>query len=470
MNSRRKFLSTSGATAGGLLLSPILSQIKAQAAGTKLPPRFVFLVEGNGLEPPHATPIGYKRPNVHAGKPKVPNMQGVTEMVDESLVGKELPESLHPIQAWQDRLTVVNGLSGRVAGGGHSNDFGALGAYNCGSGVGNSGMAAGETIDVALGKKLGGIFPHFGLGISDRVEHDVIYNCSAWGKGQPTPTICQPMTAYGALFGSVAGGNSKAEFNAKTNLLDFLREDVKRLHGQVSGAERDKLQAHIKGYEDMSNRQSRLGEIEGTLRRVAPEVTDKFKSEVESDRLDAQFDLAAAALIGGLTHSITIASGVGNPFFSVKFTGLGIDIGKHSIGHGGSFKDMSPGQLKVKIHKFHFQLMADLMKKLEGVPEGDGTMLDNTVIVYLSDAAEAHHSRCGQWPFVLIPGKNTGLQGGRYLDFPHYMQDGHREIGNLYTTLLHAVGERREYFGVRDAMLKGASPRITDGPLEALLS
>ena len=468
MNSRRKFLSTSGATAGGLLLSPILSQIKAQAAGTKLPPRFVFLVEGNGLEPPHVTPIGYKRPNVHVGKPKVPNMQGVTEMVDESLVGKELPESLHPIKAWQDRLTVVNGLSGRVAGGGHSNDFGALGAYNCGSGVGNSGMAAGETIDVALGKKLGGIFPHFGLGISDRAEHDVIYNCSAWGKGQPTPTICQPMTAYGALFGSVAGGNSKAEFNAKTNLLDFLRSDVKRLHGQVSGAERDKLQAHLKGYEDMSNRQSRLGEIEGTLRRIAPKVTDKFKSEVESDRLDAQFDLAAAALIGGLTHSITIASGVGNPYFSVKFTGLGIDIGKHSIGHGGSFKDMSPGQLKVKIHKFHFQLMADLMKKLEAVPEGDGSMLDNTVIVYLSDAAEAHHSRCGQWPFVLIPGKNTGLRGGRYLDFPHYMQDGHREIGNLYTTLLHAVGERREYFGVRDAMLKGAARG--DGPLEALLA
>ena len=265
-----------------------------------LPPRFVFLVEGNGLEPPHVTPIGYKRPNVSVGKPKVPNMQGVTEMVDESLVGKELPESLHPIQAWQNRLTVVNGLSGRIAGGGHSNDFGALGAYNCGSGVGSSGTPAGETIDVALGKKLGGIFPHFGIGISDRAEHDVIYNCSAWGKGQPTPTICQPMTAYGALFGSVAGGNSKAEFNAKTNLLDFLRSDVKRLHGQVSGAERDKLQAHLKGYDDMSNRQSRLGEIEGTLRRVAPEVTDKFKSEViRSARRPVR--PGGGRLIGGLT-------------------------------------------------------------------------------------------------------------------------------------------------------------------------
>ena len=348
-------------------------------------------------------------------------MQGVTEMVDESLVGKELPESLHPIQAWQDRLTVVNGLSGRVAGGGHSNDFGALGAYNCGSGVGNSGMAAGETIDVALGKKLGGIFPHFGLGISDRAEDDVIYNCSAWGKGQPTPTICQPMTAYGALFGSVAGGNSKAEFNAKTNLLDFLRSDVKRLHGQVSGAERDKLQAHLKGYEDMSS-QSRLGEIEGTLRRVAPEVTDKFKSEVESDRLDAQFDLAAAAMIGGLTHSITIASGVGNPYFSVKFTGLGIDIGKHSIGHGGSFKDMSPGQLKVKIHKFHFQLMADLMKKLEGVPEGTARCWTTRSSFIFPTPPKPTTVAAGNGPSSSFPARTP--RGGRYLDFPHYMQDG----------------------------------------------
>ncbi|MCS5627319.1 MAG: DUF1552 domain-containing protein [Planctomycetes bacterium] len=468
MNSRRQFLRASAATTGGLLLSPILSQIQAQAAGTRLPPRFLFVVEGNGLEPPHITPTGYKRPNVHVGKPKVPNMQGVTELVNESLADKQLPESLQPIKPWQDRLTVINGLSGRIAGGGHSNDFGALGAYNCGSGVGSSGTPTDETIDVALGKKLGGIFPHFGIGISGRKDDDVIYNSSAWGKGQPTPTICQPMTSYGALFGSIAGGNSKAEFNARTNLLDFLREDVKRLQGQVAGAEHDKLQAHLKGYEDMRNRQSRLGQIEGTLRRTAPKVTDKFKSEVESDRLDAQFDIAAAALIGGLTRSITIASGVGNPYFSIRFTGLGIDLDKHSIGHGGSFNGMNPSQLKVKIHKFHFQLIADLMKKLDAVPEGDGTMLDNTVIVYLSDAAEAHHSRCGQWPFVLIPGRNTGLKGGQYIDFPHYMQDGHREIGNLYTTLLHAAGDKREYFGVHDAMLKGEAHG--DGPLEPLFA
>ncbi|MFN3151544.1 DUF1552 domain-containing protein [Bremerella sp.] len=453
--SRREMIRNSSFGVGALVLSPILKQIRAQAEGIKSPPRFVFLVEGNGLNPGQVTPPEIKRKTKSA------------EMVDVSLEDYSLPESLSPLQAYRDRITLVHGLSGKVTGGGHSTDFGALGVYNCGSGVGNSGSPQGETIDLAIAKNLGGIFPHLCVGISDKPEHSVIYNCSAWGRGKPVPTICNPMTSYSHLFGSVAGENSKAEFQAKTNLLDFLRDDVKRLQQLTPGSEREKLESHLAGYEEMRNRQSRLGEIEGTLRQVAPPRTDKFQSEVETDRLDAQFDVAAAALIGGLTNCVTIASGVGNPYFSVRFDGLGIGIGKHGIGHGGSYDGLNAGELMVKIRKFHFELMAGLMQKLDSVPEGNGTMLDNTVIVYLSDAAEGHHSRCWEWPFVLIPGKNTGLQGGRYIDYPYYGNNGHREIGNLYATLLTVVGEEREYFGVRDAMLDGSSSG--SGPLMELL-
>jgi hypothetical protein len=351
--------------------------------------------------------------------------------------------------------------------GGHSNDFGALGCYRCGGQAGLEPPAA-ETIDAALAKQLGGVFKLVGLGISDKPEHNIIYNCSAWDKGQPTPTICQPMTAYSHLFGSVAGGNSKAEFNAKTDLLDFVVGDVKRLYKEVAPSERDKLDAHIQGYEDMRARQSRLNEIENTLREQAPVVSDKFKSEVETDRLDAQFDIATAALIAGLTNCVTLASGVGEAYFSVRFTGLGIEMTKHGIGHGGNYDGMSSNDMYHMIRAFHFELMARMMRKLDAVPEGDGTMLDNTVIVYLSDAAENHHSRCGQWPFVLLPGKNTGIKGGQYIDYPYYGADGHREIGNLYTTLLEVAGEKRDYFGVRDPMLKGNAR--ADGPLPELLT
>lgn len=449
--TRRHFLRNTTYGTGGLLFTPLLSQLQAQAAGAKTHPRFVFVMEGNGLPAGQITPASLNR------KLTSP------EMVRKAMTELEIPEALQPVKPWQDRLTIVNGLSGKVAGGGHSTGFGALGVY-----AGKSEKPLGETVDAALGKKLGGIFNHVGLGMSDRGNTDVIYNCSATGANQPLPTICQPTTAYGHLFGSVAAGGSNAAFRAKTNLLDFLVDDVRQLEKAVPASEKDKLAAHLNGYEEMRNRQSRLGEIEGTLRDAAPEPGDKFTSEVECDRLDAQFDIAAATLIGGLSNVVTIASGVGNLYFGVKFTGLGVGIGKHGIGHGGGFEGQTAQQLGVKIRKFHFQLIADLMKKLEAVPEGDGTMLDNTVIVYLSDAAEGHHSRCWEWPYVLIPGKNTGIQGGRYLDYPYWGNPGHREIGNLYTTLLHAAGERRDYFGRHDAMLKGEA--TADGVLPDLVA
>lgn len=457
--SRRSALKTFGLGSGSLLLGSVFRQIEAQAAGAAArPQRFVFVVEGNGLPWQQITPVGIKRPKTSER----------TQIIYESLANRELPLALQPIKAFQDRLTVINGLSGKIAGGGHSNDFGALGCYNAGGGVGNSGSPQGETIDVALGKKLGGIFPHVGLGMTGKPEQNVIYNCSAWAKGKPMPTTCHPQAAYSNLFGSVAGGSAKAEFQAKTNVLDFLLDDIKRLRRQVASSEQAKLDSHLEAYEAMKNRQSRLNEIENTLRDKAPVVGDKYTSAVETDRLDAQFDIGAAALIGGLTNVVTLASGAGNPYFGVKFTGLGIDFGKHGIGHGGSYNGMTWEDMSIKIRAFHFELIARLMTKLNAVPEGDGTMLDNTTIVYLSDAAEGHHSRCWEWPFVMLGDAGGRMQMGRYIEYPYWGIDGHREIGNLYTTLLHATGDQRNYFGIHDPMLKGKA--TGDGPLSELMS
>jgi hypothetical protein len=456
--TRREFLRGVSLGAGSLVLSPLFQQLQAQATGTaEQAKRFVFVLEGNGLPWQQITPVGITR-----GK------EGDRDkLIDTPIGARALPKALEPLGPWKDRVTVVNGLSGRVAGGGHSNNFGALGVHDCQGSVGSCGTPMGETIDVALGKKLGGIFKQVGLGMADKGEHTVIYNCSAWDKGKPMPTQCQPDLAYGSLFGSVAGGAAKQEFLARNNMLDFLLDDIKRLEQRVAGPEKEKLGQHLAAYESLGERQSRLNEIESTLRQHAPVVSNKYRSAVETDRLDAQFDLAAAALIGGLTNVVTLASGVGDPYFGVKFTGLGINFGKHGIGHGGSYNGMTWDQMAVTIRRFHFELMARMMKKLEAVQEGDGTMLDNTLFVYLSDAAEGHHSRCWEWPFVLVGNLGGKLRSGRYLEYPYWGKKGHREIGHLYTTFLHAAGDKRDYFGVRDPMLKGDA--ASKGPLPELL-
>ena len=431
----------------------VIQQLQAHADGQQPQPRrVVFVLEGNGLNPHQVMPEGLTRPR----------QNDRTELRNTSLADHNLPRALQPLQPFKNRMCIIQGLSGRVCGGGHSNNFGALGVYS-----GKAGPA-GETIDLALARRNPGIFPHIGLGISDKPEHSIIYNCSARGAGQAMPTQCRPDLAYNALFGSVAGGNARQQFNAQRNLLDFMANDVRRLENSLAGPEREQLQSYLQAYEAMGARQGRLLEIEDSLRRHAPQMNNKYTSETETDRLDAHFELASAALISGLTNNVTIASGVGDPYFSVKFRGLGIEIGKHGIGHGGSYNGQTWDQLSTTIRRFHMQLIARLATQLQAVREGNGTMLDNTLIVYMSDAAEGHHSRCWEWPFVLIGNLGGRLRtDGRYLEYPYYGRTNHRTIANLYTTFLHAAGDERDLFGTADPVLRDLDQ---NGPLQELLA
>lgn len=449
--NRREVLKGVTLGSGGLLLSPILSKLQAFAAGPVLTPkRFVFVVESNGVRPEQIAPSGIQR------RPREQRpLNGPAELVDVSLADRTLPFSLEPIQQYKNRVTIVQGLSGRICGGGHSNNFQALGAFGAGRGNGGESMAIeAETIDGALARTIPGIFPHIGLGISKRLENNVIYNISAIGPNRALPTMCKPDQAYATLFGSVAGGRAREEFAAHNNLLDFMRDDVRRVQGNLAGEEREQLGAYLETFETLRNRQSRLNEIEHTLREKGPVVSNKYTSAVETDRLDAQFDIGAAALICGLTNVMTISSAAGVRDFDITFHGLGLNIDKHSIGHGGSHQGKTWAELYDMIRRYHFTLIAGLMQKLERVREGNGTMLDNTLIVYLSDGAEAHHSRCWEWPMVLIGNIGNRLRTGRYIDYPGYGQRGHRTTANMYVTLLQLADANRDSFGMADQGLR----------------
>ena len=457
---RRDALKTLGLSAGATFLHPIVTQLKAHASGQAVTAkRFVFVVESNGAKPQQMPPEGIVR-----GERIEAPLNGPAEFVDVSLHGRRLPMSLEPVAAWQNKLTIVNGLSGRVCGGGHSNDHGALGAVPGGR---KGPSTVQETIDGALAKEVPGIFPFVGLGISKRLESNVVYSISAWGKGRLLPIICQPQQAYNTLFGSVAEGSAKQEFVAKNNVLDFLKDDLKKVDASLAAPEREQFGAYLETFETLRNRQSRLNEVQHTLREKGPVATDKYRSPVETDRLDAQFDLAAASLICGLTNVVTISSAAGEQDFDITFTGLGFKQSRHHAGHGGGENGLTYLETYEVIRRYHFDLIAGLCKKLEAVKEGDGTMLDNTVIVYLSDAAEAHHSRCWEWPMVVIGDMGGRLRAGRYIDYPGYGQPHHRTIANMYVTLLQLAGSQRDHFGMDDPGLKDLDQH---GPLEELLA
>ena len=457
--NRRSLLKALSLGATAPLLSPLISRLEAETQGKK-PVRFVFLVEGNGLPAEHIQPVGITRqemPNMR--NPQV-KQSGEDQLIDLKLSanGHSLPEPLAPLARHVDRLTIMQGLSGRVCGGGHSNDFGALGAYSAGSG------AKDITIDAALARANPGIFQHVALGISRDSGPNIIYACSASGPNQKVPVYANPDLAYKMLFGKILGGNPRTEVGTQSMLLDFMTQDIKRLERQLPYEEAQKMQRYAEAFSSIAKRQSRLGDIDP--KKIHAKRDELYNSEVETKRLEAHFEMAATALITGLTNTVTLASGAGSPHFEVTFKGLGINVNKHTIGH----KQVEGTEaMAIKIRQFHMELLAKLVDQLQAVPEGNGSMMDNTLIVYLSDSAENHHSTCYEWPMLMLGNLGGRLKAqDRFVNFPKYGEKGHATTARFFTTLLHAVGAPVDHFGVKDPELVGAVEQA--GPIDELLS
>ncbi|MFT6181014.1 MAG: hypothetical protein ACJA1W_003370, partial [Akkermansiaceae bacterium] len=93
------------------------------------------------------------------------------------------------------------------------------------------------------------------------------------------------------------------------------------------------------------------------------------------------------------------------------------------------------------IRRHHFEILASLANKLKAVPEGDGKMLDNTIIIYISPSGNKHHGSLEEWPIVVLGGCRGKLKiPGRYLQFPAHGQKNHKTLGNWWTSVLNAYG------------------------------
>jgi hypothetical protein len=188
------------------------------------------------------------------------------------------------------------------------------------------------------------------------------------------------------------------------------------------------------------------------IRAAAPELDDRFTSDSPESRQEAHFDLSAAALISGITNVVTLR--VDN--ISVNYPKLGLtEKNVHGIGHKEVCNGKTPEEARDLIRRHHLELVAGLAAKLKAVPEGDGTMLDNTTILYFSDAGNEHHGNLAEWPYIVVGGSGGRLKiAGRYVRFPEYGADGHRTIGNWWTTWLNAFGNPVEHYGNLDLALK----------------
>jgi len=463
---RRHFLKGLSLGAGSVVFAPLLDTLAAQANGSyTAPKRVIFVLFDNGFHEDTCVPTGI-------------SMEGANTR-ELPLGPLALPTGIDPFTPFKDRLAVVLGLRAGSVSPDHGSGFGALSGLNCGSGDEKHRNVVGESIDAAVARQLGGIFPLLNLGIDHGQPETKTFRCSsAWGAGRPIATQCRPELAFESLFGSI--GAKQNDFAVRKNLLDFVAGDIRELRTQLTGPERSQLEYHLDAMASLSKRDAQMAALyeKGLLAKAAPKLPSPYPQNVP-DTLSAQFDIAASALMTGLTNVVTITSGL----CSIRgaYTGFS-NLGTHAAGHNNKDVQLDMMGLDIvnKVQRFTAERTAGLLKKLQGMPEGAGTMLDNTLLVYTSDSANRQHTHGENWPFVLLGNLGGRLRTNRLVTYPmrenNYENTGRKlgtapatnpTINALYNTILHAVGAPRPHFNLIGA---NKEDPIQRGPLRELLT
>lgn len=469
MLQRRDLLK--GVGAGSLVAASLRHKLAAAAAGKAPPKRVIFFIFDNGLA---ESPRELKGGTLPEG---VPLKQERT--VSIPLAGRGLPYDLQPFAPFQDRMTIVHGLrtAGQVD---HGGGFFALAGM-----PGNKLVPLARSIDAAIAAASPGPIPLLPLGVGNQT---VAYCCSAWGPGRPIGMMCKPEMAVEAVFGRPAAGRN--EHGPRRDLFEFLAAEARGLRGGISGPEGELLEAHVEALGTLGTRSAALAAEfdKGTLARHVPRLPEK--TDTLEAQVAAQCDVAAAALVAGLTNVVTICVGLANmqPHYSpVKYTGI-TNLHPHGIGHGGG--DPAIGvkngwDVLSMVHQAYARQAVRILDALRAVPEGDGTMFDNSLLVFASECANNQHCMPGaNWPFVLVGDLGGRIKSGQFLSYP--VSEGGASIGGgrddkafglagesnplpnaLYCSLLHAVGKPEDAFNRSPAARQAAA---ACGPLAELLT
>lgn len=479
MFTRRHFLTTSGLLAGASLVGGATLGSRRTHAADGYPRRVVIFLEGNGIRPRcMRDPLTQQTLEGIAGKPVDTSREYAHE---DPVVIPAAPLSearaLGSLAAQNgeislvDRAALVLGLSATYLAGGHSTDHGALTASKT---SGGPAAASIETVLSAIPEVRGDTpFDAIRVGVG-AADTPLNYASCAFDKGKPAPVLLSPTASYTSFFGSVASGAAGEAFTARKQLLEYALEDSARELKEFTGSQRGraKLETYDASLMAMLARNEQILGMKDALLAVKPTGPgeldpDPYASADPLVQLTLQADIAGAALLSGLTNVAVVSIGSGSYYWSLQYPGLaalypgGQVIGGHDLRHGEG-----PDYYEVlyEVTSRGIAEMARIARALAARPEAGGTMLDNTLLLYMSDNGEKHHSNAEEWAMLLLGGNNLGFKtDGRSVTYPGHNAANNRQTSNVFNSLLHAVGVPTDDFGHSDP-----TTRIAPGPLAEL--
>ena len=480
--SRRNFIRGLGLGVGAGMLMPLMRQVWAEQQGITAR-RFVFVIAGNGIETKTLVSPAVRQAINDAGGNLTEDRRNLYSSTYKHTSALEIaaPDlgaayALAPLKEGGADLTgkstLMLGLSSLVAGGGHTTGYGALSSSKSGGQV-----PVAPTIDAWLAAQEGvrqqTPFDVLRVGIVQSQGARLNYGLTAIDARKPAPLIVNPTLAYNSVFGSVADAAGMRQFRSRSELLDLARGDVQRALAALPGSspERAKLESYLASVEDLRARQERLLGAEDHLRALdpgGPSAHPAYDDPCPLVRLETQFDLTTSALMGGLTNVAVIGSGPNGASQSMVYESLD-DIYRQDSNYRGAVdrhtvchesKD-NAAFLAVQhaATRRHVEMIAKMARALDAAPEGGGTMLDHTAIVFMSDNGDEHHSTSREWPLLVVGGSKLGLKtDGRAVVYPAYDEDHNRQLSNLFNTMGYAAGVELDEFGQEGAARKAQGP------------
>jgi hypothetical protein len=434
--SRRTFLRGVGVTMALPWLESISgwgSESASRTSSPAPPRRFAALFMGNGISPPNWWAKG-------------------------SGADMQLSKSLEPLSSLRPRLNVVSGLFNKNATGvgihpGQTGNILSGAALQKGA-VLRGGVSMDQVLGAALGEETAQ--PSLVLGCEQPITgyHETNFSMAysshiSWqDASSPVPMEVYPSLAFDSLFDNQGSRRT-------SSILDRVKEQAAALKGQVSRADRAKLDEYLTSVREVEKRVERAraakDRAEGRARdrgRPAPAMRrpDNGLPEDIREHMRLMCDVLALAFQTDKTRVATLLlcrdlSGLFYPF-------LGVRTAHHPTSH----EDHTDAYERVT--RYYVSQLAYLAGRLAAMPEGDSTVLDNSCLMFLSNMWSGSRHDSSKLPVLLVGGLGGRLATGRALDYTGRGEEG-RKLCALYLALMNRMGVKAERFGDATAELAG---------------
>ncbi len=375
-----------------------------------------------------------------------------------------------PLEPHKAKIVMPWGLRMTAGGAGENHAFGMAGLWTASTlngpspgadfdgGNGNrTGWGSGPSLDQVLAQAHGSSLP-YGVAPSAANQETPYRNVELGvrcqgptslnrmiyaGENAPLHPEVLPSAAFSRLFAGIdasgsATGPDPAEVQRlleRNALIDYLKGDLARIRTKIGREEYGKLDAHLEALLSIQRRLGSAGPGVSAQNCRVPEApsTSSFPEEIR-----AMMDIAVGALSCDVTRILSLQLSYG--FSHVTHTWLGHSSDHHNMSHDGTDRRTELQQ----IDAWYAEQVAYFLAQLDAVPEGDGTLLDHTLVVWGRELGSTAH-RMDRVPFVVAGGGRLGLRTGRFLDF-----DGQEHV-RLLVSIGQLLGLETDTFGNRVA-------------------